>query len=481
MSKRTKTLSFDSELKKIVHYCYSSSEFSTITLKQAHIALLDAMSCALMSLQNNKCIRHLGPVVPDAELSNGARVPGTNFKLDPIQSSYNISCMIRWLDYNDTWLAKEWGHPSDNIGAILSCADYHSRHSDTTYTMLDILSAMIKAYEIQGILALENSFNALGFDHVILVRIASTALSVMLLGGNELQMLNALSNAFADGVSLRVYRHGENTEQRKSWAAADASSRGVRHAIWAIHDEPGYASVLSDNTWGFNHVVLKNQALIIKQQYQHYVIDNILYKICYPVEFHAQTAVECAIKLYEVFVEKYNADVSRILKIKIYTQQAAMKIINKSGELRNAADRDHCIQYAVSIALINGSLTTEHYHDNYALEKINREKIRSITDKIIVYEDPIYTTDYYDNNKRAIANRIHILFDDQQEFIEEVIYPIGHSKRRKESLPLLEKKYVTAVSKHYSNEKTQSILNSNVNFDDFLAMTITEWMTLMQN
>ncbi len=481
MPKHINSKNFDVELKKIVQYCYSASEFSNTTLKHAHTALLDAMSCALLSLKNNNCTKHLGPIVPNAELHQGARVPGTTYELDPVQSSYNISCMIRWLDYNDTWLAKEWGHPSDNIGAILACADYYSRHSDTTYTMQQILIAIIKAYEIQGILALENSFNALGFDHVILVKIASTALAVMLLGGNEQQMINALSNSFADGASLRIYRHGENTEQRKSWAAADASSRAVHHALRAIKDEPGYSSILSEKNWGFNAVILQNNPLLIKQQYQHYVIDNILYKISYPVEFHAQTAVECAIKLYKIFLEQYNTDISRIKKINIYTQQAAMKIINKPDELRNAADRDHCIQYAVSIALLNGKLLTEHYHDNYAFEKTNRANIRTITNKMTVFEDPQHTADYYDSDKRAIANRIHIIFDDQQEFSEEVSYPLGHKKRREQGMPLLQEKYQQAVLKHYTTEKAQFILNSNSNFESFLSMKITDWMALMQN
>ncbi len=470
---------FDSELQDIVHYCFTNHNFPQSTLLNAHIALMDAMSCAILSLTDQHCRQHLGPIVDNAELTNGVKIPGTHFKLEPVQAAYNISCMIRWLDYNDTWLAQEWGHPSDNLGAILACADYYSKNNTHYYTMAQILDALIKAYEIQGILALNNSFNKLGFDHVILVRIASTALSVLLLGGNEQQMINALSNAFIDGAALRVYRHGDNTGQRKSWAAADASSRGVRHALLALKNEPGYPTVLTAKTWGFNTVLLKNTHLIRNEAYQHYVIDNILYKISYPVEFHAQTAVECAIKLHSIFSTHYNCNTSKIAKITIFTQRAAMKIINKPGILRNPADRDHSIQYAVAVALLTGTLVTEHYHDNYALEENNKLNIQTVTDKISVFEDEQYSADYYDADKRAIPNRIEIEFENNKVYSEQVLYPLGHKLRREQGLPLLKDKYRTSMSTFYTDEKNQAIMDLYSNYDKFISLSITEWMSLM--
>ncbi len=470
---------FDSELQDIVHYCFTPHRFSPSTLINAHHALMDATSCAILSLQNHHCHQHLGPIVDNAEHPNGVRIPGTHFKLEPVQAAYNISCMIRWLDYNDTWLAQEWGHPSDNLGAILACADFYSRNNTRYYTMAQILDALIKAYEIQGILALKNSFNQLGFDHVILVRIASTALSVLLLGGNEQQMLNALSNAFIDGAALRVYRHADNTGQRKSWAAADASSRGVRHALLALKNEPGYPTALSATTWGFNTVILNNHKLIRDEAYKNYVIDNILYKISYPVEFHAQTAVECAIKLHSIFSTHYECNLTKITKITVFTQHAAMKIINKPGILRNPADRDHSIQYAVAVALITGTLVTEHYYDSYALEENNQLKIETITAKMSVFEDERYSIDYYDSDKRAIANRIEIVFEDKKVYSEEVLYPLGHKRRRNEGLPLLKEKYSSSISTLYKDEKKQTIIDLYSNYDKFISLSITEWMNLM--
>lgn len=472
---------YDLPLTDIVDYFFSTQEFPHAVVEQAQYALMDAMSCVLLSLQDKHCIKHLKPIIPYNNQINGARVPGTQLQLDPIQSAYHISCMIRWLDYNDTWLAKEWGHPSDNLGALLACADYYSRQpGNPAWSLQDILNTLIKTYEIQGILALENSFNEFGFDHVILVRIASTAAAVYMLGGDRQQMLSAISNAFLDGAALRTYRHDSNTGPRKSWAAADASSRGVKLALLALNGESGYPTALTAEKWGFNAVLLRNKSLIRNRPYAHYVIDNILYKITYPVEFHAQTAVECALALTPIFKQNYHSKVSQIHSIEIFTQQAAMDIINKTGLLTNPADRDHCMQYAVAVSLLQDSLLSKHYHDSFANSPDNKHKIDNLREKITLIEDPQYTLDYYHPDKRAIANRIKITFSDGKSFSKEVIYPLGHKLRRDQAIPLLKTKFENAVKMHFTELKTKSLLQHYFNLNKFLNLSITDWMALMQ-
>ncbi|MBL1276401.1 MAG: bifunctional 2-methylcitrate dehydratase/aconitate hydratase [Ectothiorhodospiraceae bacterium] len=470
---------FDGLLVDIADYCFSDHHFSSQTMSNARIALMDAISCALSGLQDVRCVKHLQAFQHNNPIRLNKRLLGANLDSGLVQSTYNISCLMRWLDYNDTWLAREWGHPSDNIGAILACADYHSRHSQhsqhsqgKTWRMVDVLNALIIAYEIQGILALDNSFNEQGLDHVILVRLASTAIAVKLLGGNKAHLLNALSNALMDGVPLRLYRQGDNTGQRKSWAAADASSRGVNLAMQAINGEPGYPAVLTDNKWGFNSVILNHKPLIKSQEFNHYVIDNILYKVSYPVEFHAQTAVESAVELHRSFKSEYGCQIENIVTINIYSHSAAMRIINKTGPLSNPADRDHCLQYAVAVALLTGDLSVDNYQNSYA----NISEVDCLRKKIHVTEDTQYSLDYYDPHKRAIPNRLEITYSDNHLMSHQVMYPLGHPRRRDEALPLLKDKFTDAIQNMFAPEKADFIVNLSYDDDSFMDLPIQEWL-----
>ncbi len=430
----------DQLLIDIADYVCHKNITSELAYESARLCLLDALGCAAHALQFPECTTLLGPIVPDTSVPNGVHVPGTQYRLDPVKAAFDIGTLIRWLDYNDTWLAKEWGHPSDNLGAILAAADFIAQRTRPDLTMHDVLTAMIKAYEIQGILALENSFNELGLDHVILVKIASTAVVTHLLGGSHQQVIDALSHAFLDGQSLRTYRHAPNTASRKSWAAGDATSRAMRLALLTLQGEPGYPSVLSAKTWGFNDVYLKGQALKVNQAFESYVIEHILFKVSYPAEFHGQTAVEAAILLHSNI--KNNVD--KIERIEIETQKSAMQIINKQGELNNPADRDHCLQYMVAVALLWGELTAESYSNEFA--KNHKAQIDSIRDKITVTENQQMTKDYYDPNKRAIANAVIIQMNDNTIFKQHIDYPLGHVKRRQEALPFIEAKAKTYLS-----------------------------------
>jgi 2-methylcitrate dehydratase len=424
----------DQLLIDIADYVCHKNISSELAYESARLCLLDALSCAAQALQFPECTRLLGPIVPETIVPNGVHVPGTQYRLDPVKAAFDIGILIRWLDYNDTWLAKEWGHPSDNLGAILAAADFMAQRTRPDLTMHAVLTAMIKAYEIQGIIALENSFNELGLDHVILVKIASTAVVTHLLGGNHQQVIDALSQAFLDGQSLRTYRHAPNTASRKSWAAGDATSRAVRLALLTLQGEPGYPSVLSAKTWGFNDVYLNGQALKVNQAFDSYVIENILFKVSYPAEFHGQTAVEAALLLYS----KLKDNLDKIDKIIIETQKSAMQIINKQGELNNPADRDHCLQYMVAVALLFGELTAKSYSHEFA--NTHAEKIDAIRNKITVTENQQMTQDYYDPNKRAIANAVIIHMKDKTIIKHHIDYPLGHVKRRHEALPLIEAK-----------------------------------------
>src|SRR5690348_18229779 len=404
---------------------------------------MDTLACGFLALKYPACRKLLGPVVPGAMMPGGARVPGTSFELDPVQAAFNIGAMVRWLDFNDTWLAAEWGHPSDNLGAILAVADYRARlavmSGEAPPTVRDLLTAMIKAHEIQGVLALENSFNRVGRDHVLLVRVASTAVVTAMLGGSLEQVVNAVSNAWIDGGALRTYRHAPNTGSRKSWAAGDATSRAVRHALMALAGEMGYPSALSAKTWGFYDVLFKGQPFKFQRKYGSYVMENVLIKISFPAEFHAQTAVECAMQLHPQVKDKLD----QIEKITIETQEAGVRIIDKTGPLANPADRDHCIQYMVAIPLIHGRLTAADYEDAIAADP----RVDALREKMEVRENPQFTRDYFDPNKRWIGNAVQVRFKDGSTTERVAIdFPIGHRERRAEGIPVLVAKFEDALA-----------------------------------
>jgi 2-methylcitrate dehydratase len=400
----------------------------------ARYCLMDTLGCALLALRFPECTKHLGPVVPGAVLPDGARIPGTDWQLEPVHAAFNIGTMIRWLDFNDTWLAAEWGHPSDNLGGILALADYLCRKKQRPLTVGDVLHAMIKAHEIQGILALENSFNRVGLDHVLLVRVATAAVAAALLGGNQEQIVSAVANAWTDGGSLRLHRHAPNTGARKSWAAGDATSRGVRLALMALQGETGYPSALSAKDWGFHDVLFHGKPLVLGRPLGSYVMENVLFKVSFPAEFHAQTAVECALALHDEVKERLN----QIDKVMIITHESALRIIDKTGPLYNPADRDHCIQYMVAIGLIFGELTADHYEDEIARDP----RIDALREKTVIVEDARYSEDYLDPEKRSIANSVQVFFEDGSATGKVVVeYPIGHRRRRAEGLPLLLKKF----------------------------------------
>jgi 2-methylcitrate dehydratase len=421
----------------------------------ARLCLMDTLGCGLLALRYPECAKLLGPVVPGTIVPNGARVPGTQFQLDPVTAAFNIGCIIRWLDYNDTWLAAEWGHPSDNLGGILAAADYVSRtrasEGKPPYTMRDVLTAMIKAHEIQGILALENSFNRVGLDHVILVKVASAAVVTGLLGGTADEIVHAVSNAWIDGHPLRTYRHAPNTGARKSWAAGDATSRAVRLALMAIKGEAGCPSALTAPNWGFYDVLFRGKSFSVSRRYGTYVMRNILFKISFPAEFHGQTAVECALRLHP----KVKDRLEEVDKIILTTQDSALRIIDKTGPLHNPADRDHCLQYMVAAALLYGTLTADHYEDEAAKDP----RIDRLRDKMITVEDRRYSQDYLDENKRSIANAVKIFFRDGTETEKvEIEYPVGHRRRRTEGVPLLERKFEASLATRFPAKQAAAIL-----------------------
>lgn len=428
----------------------------------ARNCLMDTLGCGFEALDYPACTKLLGPVIAGTVVPNGAKVPGTSFQLDPILAAFNIGAMIRWLDFNDTWLAAEWGHPSDNLGGILASADYISRKNvsegKAPLTMKDVLTAMIKAHEIQGVLALENSFNRVGLDHVILVKIASTAVVTKLLGGNKQDIINAVSNAFVDGQSLRTYRHSPNTGSRKSWAAGDATSRAVRLAWMTLQGEMGYPSALTAKTWGFYDVLFKGNAFKFQRPYGSYVMEQVLFKISFPAEFHAQTAVESAFQLNQEVGHRLQSldDIASIEKIVITTHESAIRIIDKTGPMNNPADRDHCIQYMTAIGLIKGSLTALDYEDEVAADP----RIDALRDKMTCVEKAEYTRDYLDPEKRSIANAIQIFFKDGTHSSNIAVeYPIGHRRRREEGIPELVKKFKVNLARRFNTQKQAEILN----------------------
>lgn len=459
----------DEILRLLADYVCDPIVFGEETMRTAQLCLLDALSCAILALQYSACTKLLGPIIPSIVCENGTRVPGTDFVLDPVTAAFNIGTMIRWLDYNDTWLAREWGHPSDNLGGILAVGDYLDRN-ETVMHMRDILVALVKVYEIQGVLALENSFNEIGFDHVIFVKVATAALATKMLGGTREQVVTALSQAWIDTGPLRTYRHAPNTGSRKSWAAGDATARGVQLALWTLRGEGGYPQALGAKKWGVYDAWLRGKELVLARPLGSYVVDHILFKVSFPAEFHAQTAVEAAIALYPQVKERWE----EIEKIVIHTHTAAKRIIDKQGPLNNPADRDHCMQYMVAVALLFGELRAEDYEAGRAQDP----RIDRLREKISLIETPDYSRDYLDPDKRAIPNALTVYFSGGEVLgPKEVLYPLGHVKRRQEALPLLRSKCAENLRTHFSAEKVAEIF-SLVEGSSFPEIRVSEFLAL---
>ncbi len=468
----------DQVLVDIADYVSNYKINSVLAYETARSCLIDTLGCGLEALEYPACTKLLGPVVPGTVVPNGARVPGTRFQLDPVQAAFNIGAMIRWLDFNDTWLAAEWGHPSDNLGGILATADWLSREAvaagRSPLLMKDVLSAMIKAHEIQGCIALENAFNQVGLDHVVLVKVASTAVVAQLLGLTRDEIVNAVSLAWVDGQSLRTYRHAPNTGSRKSWAAGDATSRAVRLALIARTGEMGYPSVLTARTWGFYDVLFKGQAFRFQRPYGSYVMENVLFKISFPAEFHAQTAVEAAMTIHAA-LRRVGKSAEDISSITIRTHAACLRIIDKQGPLANPADRDHCIQYMVAVPLLYGRLTAADYEDNVAQDP----RIDVLRGKIVCVEDPAYTADYHDPARRSIANALTVEMNGGEVLDEVVVeYPVGHARRRAEGIPLLEAKFGVNLARRFPHKQQQSILRVSLSQQALEAMPVHEYVDL---
>lgn len=469
---------FDAVIQEIVDYVRTTPIDSALAYDTARHCLVDTLGCGLEALDYPACTKLLGPVIKGTVVPHGARVPGTQFQLDPVQAAFNIGTMVRWLDFNDTWLAAEWGHPSDNLGAILAVTDWLSRTAIAAgrppLLMRDVLTAMIKAHEIQGCIALENSFNQVGLDHVILVKVASTAVVAHLMNLDRNEMLNAVSQAWLDGHSLRTYRHAPNTGSRKSWAAGDATARAVRLALITETGEMGYPSALTAPTWGFYDVLFKGQEFKFQRPYGSYVMENILFKIAFPAEFHAQTAVEAALAQH-ASMQAQQKTISDIQKVRIRTHRACLRIIDKKGPLSNPADRDHCIQYMVAVALIFGRLTAADYEDDIAQDP----RIDALRNKIECFEDPDFTTDYHDPEKRAIANGITITFENG-DILDEIVchYPLGHRRRRSEGIPLLEDKFRLNLARRFPEKQQARILACSLDGAKLENMSVPDYVDL---
>lgn len=469
---------FDQVIQDIVSYVTAYEIKSDLAYQTAHYCLLDTLGCGLEALDYPACTKLMGPVVPGTTVPNGAKVPGTQFQLDPVQAAFNIGAMIRWLDFNDTWLAAEWGHPSDNLGGILAVADWLSRvaiaNGKKPLTMKAVLTGMIKAHEIQGCIALENSFNKVGLDHVILVKIASTAVVAEMLGLTNDEILNAVSLAWVDGQSLRTYRHAPNTGSRKSWAAGDATSRAVRLALMAQKGEMGYPSALTAKTWGFYDVSFKGQEFKFQRPYGSYVMENVLFKISFPAEFHSQTAVEAAMTLKGVLDSK-GKTFEDIEKVTIRTHEACIRIIDKKGPLNNPADRDHCIQYMVAVPLIYGRLTAADYENNIA----SNPAIDALRDKMVCVEDVQFTKNYHDPEKRSIANALTVTLKDGTVLDEVVVeYPIGHKRRRADGIPLLIEKFKINLARRFPEKQQSTILNASLDLKTISDIPVNEYVDM---
>ena len=467
---------FDRELADIAAYVCDTHIDSVLAFETAHYCLLDTLACGFQALDYPACTKLLGPLVPGATLAGGARVPGTSYELDPVKAAFDIGAMNRWLDFNDTWLAAEWGHPSDNLGGILAMADYLSRTRRGTgeppLSMREVLESMIRAHEIQGVLALENAFNRVGLDHVLLVRVASAAVVTRMLGGGRQEVQDALSQAFVDGGALRTYRHAPNTGSRKSWAAGDATSRGVRLALMTMSGETGYPSALTAKTWGFYDVLFGGRPFVFGQGYGSYVMENILFKISYPAEFHAQTAVEAAMTLHESVATR----IDEIDRVVIETQEAGSRIIDKTGPLANPADRDHCIQYMVAVPLIFGRLTAADYEDDVAADP----RIDVLRAKMEVHENAAFTKDYFDPHRRYIGNAVQVFFADGTSTERVAVdYPIGHRRRRDEGIPVLEQKFVASVRPRLAARQWERLEALAADPDQLAATPVDEFMALL--
>lgn len=468
----------DKVLTDLADYVLNYEITSPLAWETAHHCLLDTLGCGFEALTYPACTKLLGPIVPGTIVPHGAKVPGTNYQLDPIQAAFNLGVMVRWLDFNDTWLAAEWGHPSDNLGGILSVADWLSRtavaNGKKPLLMREVLDAMIRAHEIQGVMALENSFNKVGLDHVILVKLASTAAVGKLLGLSRDELINALSLAFVDGHALRTYRHAPNTGSRKSWAAGDATSRAVRLALIAKTGEMGYPGVLSAKTWGFYDVLFKGQEFKFQRDYGSYVMEHILFKISFPAEFHAQTAVEAAMKLHQK-LHAMGKTAEDIQSIQIRTHEAAIRIIDKKGPLHNPADRDHCLQYMIAVPLLYGRLTAADYEDEIA----NDPRIDILREKMSTREDPQFTQDYHDPEKRSIANALTVTLTDGQQLEEVVVeYPVGHKRRREEGIPLLLEKYKINLNRIFPSKQQDEICDISLDLNRLLQTPVHDFVDL---
>ena len=466
---------YDQPIIDIVDYVLNYEVKSPVAYETAWNCFMDTLGCGLEALEYEACTKLLGPVVPGLTVANGVKVPGTKHVLDPVQGAFNIGAMIRWLDFNDTWLAAEWGHPSDNLAAILATADWLSRTTDKKFVIKDVLTAMIKAHEIQGCIALENSFNKVGLDHVVLVKVASTAVVSQMMGLTRDQVLAAVSLAWVDGQSLRTYRHFPNAGSRKSWAAGDATSRAVRLALIAQTGEMGYPSALTAKTWGFYDVSFKGQPFKFQREYGTYVMENVLFKISFPAEFHSQTGVEAAMTIYHQ-MQAAGKTSDDIKKVTIRTHEACIRIIDKKGPLNNPADRDHCIQYMVAVPFIFGRLTARDYEDDIASDP----RIDALREKIVCVEDAGYSADYHNPEKRSIANAITVEFNDGTVFAEVAVeYPIGHARRRVEGIPLLIEKYKVNLARIYDVDKQKKITDLCLDYDKLAATPVNEFMDLM--
>lgn len=464
---------YDALIQELADYVCNTQITSQEAYQTAHYCLLDSLGCAALALSFSECTKLLGPWVPGTVVPQGVKVPGTSDVLDPVKAAFDIGTLVRWLDFNDTWLAAEWGHPSDNLGAILSVVQYQSQklkaEGKEPLKVKDILTAMIKAHEIQGVLALENSFNRVGLDHVILVKVASTAVVTALLGGGRQDVMNALSQAFVDGQSLRTYRHAPNAGSRKSWAAGDATSRAVQLALFTLKGEKGYPSALTAKTWGFQDVLFKGKEVVLPQKLASYVMENVLFKISFPAEFHAQTAVEAACQLYPEVKDKWQ----EIQSIHIKTHESAIRIINKTGPLHNPADRDHSLQYMVAIALLTGNLTADDYEDSVAKNPL----VDALREKMIVTENKSFSHDYLDPEKRSIANTLQVEWKDGTRSQEVTVeYPIGHASRRKEGIPVLMQKFERNMARVYSEDKWAKLKDWSGDKEGFSAISVLKLM-----
>ena len=466
----------DEELVAIADYVADYDVQSAEALDTARHCLMDTLGCGFLALRFPECAKHLGPVVPGTTVPNGARVPGTQFQLDPVKAAWDLGCIIRWLDFNDTWLAAEWGHPSDNLGGILASADYLSRCAVAAgkppLAMRDVLAAMVKAHEIQGCLALENSFNRVGLDHVLLVRVATAAVVMQLFGGSREQIVDVLSHAFIDGSALRTYRHAPNAGPRKSWAAGDATSRAVRLALLVLKGEIGYPSALTAPTWGFYDVAFKGNRFSFQRPYGSYVMENVLFKISFPAEFHAQTAVEAAVRLHPEVAPRLDA----IERIVLTTHESAIRIISKTGALNNPADRDHCLQYMTAVGLLKGDLTADDYEDSAAADP----RIDQLRDLMDVQEDERYSREYHDPDKRSIANAVQVFFKDGTSTENVAVeYPIGHRRRRAEGIPLLIAKFERNLATRFPAGQAKRILDLCLDGKALAATPVHEFTDLL--